>query len=159
MNERYTLFAGKPKKEVSAYINHLVKLAIFKYSRFLKFVVVGATGVVVNFGVLYLLTEKVHIWYLASATVAVAIAASSNYLQNHYWTFASKRANNPSLIVGWVKYLGAVGVTEVIYLGLVALFTSGFHFWYILSAVFSLVFTTILRFITADRFIWGARTR
>jgi len=145
------------KKEVVSYLKHLVKLAVFKHKRFLKFVVVGATGVAVNFGILYLLTDKIHFWYLASATLAVLIAASTNYLQNHYWTFKEKRENNPNVFKGWLKYLVAVGVTEVLYLGLMYLFTSVLGFWYMVSAVCALGITTILRFVTADRYIWGTK--
>jgi len=145
------------KKEVVSYLKHLVKLVVFKHQRFLKFAIVGATGIIVNFSILYFLTERIHFWYLASATLAVVVAASSNYLQNHYWTFAEKRENNPNIFIGWLKYLVAVGVTEVLYLGIMYLFTSIIGLWYMLSAVCALAITTVLRFITADRVIWGAK--
>jgi dolichol-phosphate mannosyltransferase len=145
------------RKQVVAYLKHLIKLYLFKYKHLLKFVVVGASGVVVNFGLTYLLTDKVHLWYLVSSMIAIGTAASSNYVMNHYWTFNDKQENNPSLFKGWLKYLSAIGVTEVIYIGLMFLFTSVVGLWYMLSAVLSLVITTTLRYITADRWIWGRK--
>ncbi len=135
------------------------KLFLFKYQRFFKFMAVGSTGVVVNFGLTYLLTEQIHLFYLFSSAFAVATAASSNYIMNHFWTFREKRANNPNILVGWMKYLLAIGVTELIYLSLMYLFTDVAGFWYMFSAVFSLFLTFILRFFTADRWIWGKKDK
>jgi putative flippase GtrA len=58
--------------------------------RFVKFAVVGASGVVVNLGVLALLKAlRLHI-NLASA-LAIEISLLSNFLVNHAWTFRDRR--------------------------------------------------------------------
>jgi cytidyltransferase-like protein len=150
---------GKRLNRSSKYfkLGRFAKLFVFTYQKFLKFIVVGSTGVVVNFGLTYLLTEQIHLFYLLSSALAVATAATTNYLMNHYWTFREKRANNPNILTGWMKYLVAIGVTELIYLGLMYLFTSVFGLWYMFSAVFALFLTFTIRFFTADRIIWGKK--
>ncbi len=60
---------------------------IKKYSRFLKFAVVGGSGALITFGITYALTEWLHWYYLLSMVVAVAVATIWNYNFNLYWTF------------------------------------------------------------------------
>lgn len=121
---------------------------------YIKFNVVGAIGAVINFGLLYLLTDELGIWYMLSATIAIVVANSFNYTFNHLWTFRHKRETNPNLFLGWLKFLFTVGAVEVVYLGLVYLFTDICGFHYMLSAFFALALTSILRYIIADRWIW-----
>jgi dolichol-phosphate mannosyltransferase len=61
--------------------------------RFGKFGIVGATGVVVNTGVLWLLTHGLGLYYLFASPVAIEIAMVTNYLLNNNWTFLDRRAS------------------------------------------------------------------
>ena len=57
--------------------------------KFVKFGLVGASGLIVDFSVTYLLRERVKInQYLANAA-GFTLAASSNFVLNRVWTFAS----------------------------------------------------------------------
>ncbi|OIO17102.1 hypothetical protein COT27_01690 [Candidatus Kuenenbacteria bacterium CG08_land_8_20_14_0_20_37_23] len=58
-----------------------------KYSQFLKYCVGGGTAFVVDFSLLYFLTDIIGIWYLWSATLSFVIAAFVNYLIQKFWTF------------------------------------------------------------------------
>ena len=60
---------------------------IKKYAKFWKFCVVGGSGAVITFGITWLLTEKLGMWYMASMVIAVAIATVWNYNFNLMWTF------------------------------------------------------------------------
>lgn len=54
--------------------------------RFVRFIIVGATGAVVNLSILYLLTSGgVH--YLLSGAVAIEAAFLFNFFFNKMWTF------------------------------------------------------------------------
>lgn len=58
-------------------------------AQFIKFCVVGGSGVVVDFAITYLLKEKLRLnKYIANSTGFVC-AASTNYLLNRLWTFQS----------------------------------------------------------------------
>jgi putative flippase GtrA len=64
----------------------ITEVLIFK---FIKFCVVGFSGMVIDFGTTWLLKEKVRInKYLANSTGFI-LAASSNYIWNRFWTFQS----------------------------------------------------------------------
>jgi|GEM_PF-688075 len=60
-------------------------------ARFLRFCLVGLSGVLVNEGLLWLLTEKFAIYYLFSALIAIEVSIFNNYLLNEFWTFRDRR--------------------------------------------------------------------
>jgi len=66
--------------------HHLVR-------RFGKFGLVGATGVLVNTGVLWLLTHGLGVYYLVASPIAIEIALCCNYVLNNNWTFLDRRAS------------------------------------------------------------------
>ncbi len=72
--------------------------------QFVKFCVVGAGGMVVDFGITWLLKEKMHLnKYIANST-GFSIAVVNNFLWNKYWTFHDSSEE--------------VGVQFVIFLGI-----------------------------------------
>lgn len=58
--------------------------------KFLKYCIVGFSGMIIDFGTTWLLKEKIRInKYLANSTGFI-LAASSNYFWNRFWTFHSE---------------------------------------------------------------------
>ncbi len=61
--------------------------------KFIKFSVVGFSGLLIDFGLTYLLKEKLKVQkYLANA-IGFIVAAVSNYFFNRIWTFESANQN------------------------------------------------------------------
>lgn len=58
--------------------------------KFLKFGVVGASGMVVHFCVLYLLRDIIGINQYIANTIGFVTAATTNYILNRIWTFRSQ---------------------------------------------------------------------
>lgn len=70
--------------------------------KFLKFCIVGSSGMVVDFGSTWLLKEKIKVnKYIANSTGFI-LAATSNFLLNHFWTFHSE---NRQLSVEYLSFL------------------------------------------------------
>jgi len=83
--------------------------------KFLKFGVVGLTGMVIDFSITFLLKEKLKIHrYIASSTGFV-IAATSNYILNRIWTFHS---TDPKIFIEYSTFI----VISIIGLGINNLF-------------------------------------
>ena len=61
--------------------------------KFLKFGVVGFSGVFVDFGVTYLFKEIIKINKYVSNAIGFICAATSNYILNRIWTFQSENAD------------------------------------------------------------------
>ena len=70
--------------------------------KFLKFGLVGFSGLLLDFGITYLTKEKLR-WnkYLANS-LGFAVACTSNYLLNRMWTF---RSADPGIAVQFSKFI------------------------------------------------------
>jgi putative flippase GtrA len=58
--------------------------------KLLKFVLVGFSGMLIDYGATWLLKEKFRINQYVANSVGFILAASSNYVWNRIWTFASQ---------------------------------------------------------------------
>ena len=70
--------------------------------KFLKFIIVGFSGMIVDFSITILLKEKLKIHRYISSSAGFTFAATSNYLFNRLWTFES---NNPKVLVEYSTFL------------------------------------------------------
>jgi len=74
---------------------------------FLKFAIVGGSGVIVDFGITYLLKEKAKINRYIANSIGFITAASTNYILNRLWTFQSE---DPRI---GQEYLTFVGIAVI----------------------------------------------
>lgn len=100
-----------------------------------RYVFVGGTAFVADFGSLYLLTEYAGLHYLVSATIAFVIGLAVNYLLSTLWVFQARKVRNPYMEFLFFALIGVVG------LGLNALimyvFTDLLAVYYLLSKIIS----------------------
>lgn len=91
-------------------------------TRFLKFLVVGGSGVFVNLLAMALLLRSIGWRDWRVSAMASVIAALSNYLLNNHWTFSDRRRTGRALSGGVFLYLimsgVGIAVTAAIYAGL-----------------------------------------
>ena len=71
--------------------------------RFLKFCLVGGSGVVVDFGVTYLAKEFLKLNKYVANSLGFICAATSNYILNRTWTFGS---NDPDIVMQYFRFFG-----------------------------------------------------
>ena len=79
------------------------------FLQFIKFCVVGGTGVVVDFGITFLFKEKLKLNKYIANSLGFMAAASTNYLLNRWWTF---RSHDPEVAQHYVQFVGisAIGL-------------------------------------------------
>jgi len=70
--------------------------------KFFKFVIVGFSGLFVDFGITFLFKEKLKVQKYVSNSIGFISAASSNYLLNRIWTFHSE---NPKVLVEYSQFM------------------------------------------------------
>ena len=127
-----------------------------KLLRLGKFFLVGAIGMPVHLGVLYVLTEA-GLYYVASAAIAVIVAISFNYFLNHYWTFKDRHTS--SLGKGYAKYLVVGCISDTVYLGLLYVAVDMLHIYYVLAAGGIIVGLGLLRYHIIGRWIWRTKEK
>lgn len=70
--------------------------------KFLKFGIVGASGMVVHFAVLYFFRETVVLNDFVANTLGFVTAATTNYILNRIWTF---RSHEKQVTVEYLKFI------------------------------------------------------
>lgn len=71
------------------------------FLKFLKFGAVGASGVIVNFGVTWFFKEVCKLNKYLSNIIGFIVAATTNFFLNRWWTFQS---TNPQVGTEYAKY-------------------------------------------------------
>jgi len=137
---------------------------IFKFAltapesiRFLKFCAVGALGTLINTGILWLLTERLGLYYLLSSVFSIEAAIISNFLLNDRFTFADRRRKTASSF--WIRMLkyNLVSLSGlVINMGVLWLLTSAAGVYYLLSNLAGIAAATLWRFTVNFHWTWKA---
>ena len=142
------------------YLRHISRLARAsgEAGQFLKFCVVGLTGVFVNMGLLWALTKFIGLDYRISAIFAIEISIFSNFTLNEIWTFR-KRPKTGSLAGRILSFNFACIIGAVInFIALVAL-TEVFHLYYLLSNLFGIACATLWNYFMSATWVWKGAER
>jgi len=112
--------------------------------KFIKFAVVGFSGLFVDFGTTFICKEKIKIPKYVSNAIGFTFAASTNYFLNRWWTFQSQ---NPEVAVEYIKFLAisliGLGINTLILWILVSKFKKHFY----LSKLFAIAVVTLWNFV------------
>jgi len=118
----------------------ITKSLIYK---FIKFGIVGFSGVFVDFGFTYLCKEIIKIPKYVSNAIGFTIAASSNYYLNRVWTFHS---HNPEVAIEYSKFIAislvGLGINTLILWLLVSKYKRNFY----ISKLFAIAVVTVWNF-------------
>ena len=134
--------------------------ALFR-PRFIKFGIVGASGVVVNLSVLFIGQEMLfsHVGSETlrlnlSLALAIFIATISNFTWNRRWTWQDRRAlRSVPIIVQFGQYAVACWVGIVIQFGLTNLFAFFLH--YLAANLIAVVIASLFNFVANDFWTFG----
>jgi len=145
--------AGQSKlssKVIFDYLLMLLNQAYKTHKHFIPFSIVGLSGVFVNTGILYGLTEFLGIHYLYSSIIAIEISIITNFLLNNFWTWSHRKLkttflsrlfkfNLVSLISLTVNFTTLFLLTQ--YLGL----------WYVYSNLIGIFAALFINYFVNDR--------
>ncbi|MBU1036983.1 GtrA family protein [Patescibacteria group bacterium] len=114
------------------------------WEQFIRFFIVGGFSTIVDFALLFSLTEWAKLWYLLSATVGFSGGAITNYSLNKNWTFQNKdkRIARQFTVFFIVALVGLAINNTILYLGVEV-----FNLWYMLAKVIAAAVTLIWSFI------------
>jgi dolichol-phosphate mannosyltransferase len=145
------------------YLHHLGRLYAYRYPQFfefLKFCLVGLTGLVVDTAVLVSLVDHFSVDPRFAAVFAFAAAVSWNYLFNRIWAFESGRSTSVSRsYVFFVSVcLGGLGVRIGVMHLLIAYAGMGVRPWYILASFIGITAATAFNFVGTKYVVFKSRS-
>lgn len=118
-------------------------------SQILRFGVVGGIAFVIDYSILYILTEFGGINSLISAAIAFTISVIFNYIASIKWVFdVNKKQTKKDVIIFFGLSIIGLGINElIIYIG------NNINIHYMISKLASTVIVMIYNFITRKIFI------
>ena len=85
-------------------------------TKFISFLIVGLSGILLDFGFTFICKEKVLLNKYLSNSIGFLISTISNYFLNRHFTFQS---NNPDIVTEFYWYIGISIIALIIYNGIV----------------------------------------
>lgn len=132
------------------YLKHLYALmrSTGEFMRFVKYCLVGASGIVVDEGIFWLLTEFGGLLNFLSAALSAEAAIITNFTLNNYFTFADRRLPGlKSSIIRFLKFnlvsLTGIGIKLAVFWALTSIFGS-YDLWFNLCGISVAVFWNYL---------------
>jgi dolichol-phosphate mannosyltransferase len=121
-----------------------------------RYVAVGGAGVLLGTAVLWFLTDRVHLFYLASASLAALGVVISDFLLNNTWTFANRRSTKKlSLKRRLTKHITSKAVGFVISFIVLAFFTQVIGLHYLFSNLFAICASFTWNYTASSRWVWA----
>ena len=119
-------------------------------NQILKFGIVGVIATIIDFAVLYLLTDFIHIHYLVSSIISFTVSVIFNYILSIKWVFeVNHKQTKKDFILFVVLSVIGLGINELImYLMVDKL---GIH--YMFTKIFATGVVMVYNFITRKIFI------
>lgn len=153
-----TRTAGESKLKLSQqidYLRHIISLMrrTGELGRFIRFCLVGASGVFVNMGLLWLLTELCGLFYLFSAAVSIETSIITNFTLNDFFTFPDRRSRGSRqffLRLGKYNLVSLAGLA--LNMTILWLFTTFLGLHYLLSNLCGIAIATLWNY--AANFLW-----
>lgn len=120
--------------------------------KLIRFLVSGGLAAIVNLSILYILTEWMGWWYLASATISFIVSILVGFLLQKLWTFNHLQEHRTRrqffLYSVWMLlYLG-------LNLGLMYLLVDGIKVYYLVSQFITSGLLAVLSFFVYSRIVF-----
>ena len=129
-------------------MNKLLESKLIK--QILKFTVVGGFAFVIDYGLLYVLTEFIGIHYLISSIISFTVSVIFNYIMSITWVFdVNKKQGVKEFIVFIILSVIGLGINELIMYLMVDIMV--IH--YMISKLFSTGIVMVYNFITRKIFV------
>ena len=130
-------------------------LGRFIPTRFALFGTVGALGVLVHLGVLYLLFLVAGAHFAWSQAIATLGAMTFNFWLNNFLTYRDRRlATARAMLRGWAGFVAACSVGALANVAVASLlFARGLHS--LLAALVGIAIGSVWNYALSSRFVWG----
>lgn len=122
-----------------------------------RYTLVGGLAFVVDFGLLFFLTEYVRLHYLISATISFLAGLLVNYVISTQWIFRDSKIKNKKVEFVLFGLIGVIGL--ILNNVLIYLFTDVVGLYYILSKLVTAIIVYMWNFLGRRYFLFNAKSK
>lgn len=127
--------------------------------RFLKFICVGASGIVVNQGLLWFFTEIIGFYYLISAAIAIETSIVTNFILNEKWTFRDRSKGKKGMFRRGIKFNTVSVAGLVINISVLFFCTEALGIYYLISNLIGIVAAFLWNYFVNLGWTWKEEIR
>ncbi|RPJ25396.1 MAG: glycosyltransferase family 2 protein, partial [Chloroflexi bacterium] len=149
--------AGESKasvKETIKFFRGLFRLRLAGQANFVRFLLVGVSGLVVNVLAMAAFTELAAIHYILSAALATQVSTLWNFGWTERWVFGQREPRR-GFLTRVLSFLAMNNAMLLLRGPILALLVDQWAVHYILANLVSLFAMTVLRYLLADKWIWN----
>jgi len=135
------------------FLENLFRIRFQKSREFLKFCIVGTSGVFVNMGLLIILTRMFGLLLEYASPIAIELSIISNFLLNSIWTFRARIVKTSLLKRFFRFHIVALSAGIVNYIILLSLHY-GLRLMDIIANLIGIAAATIVNYVLNSRWTW-----
>jgi len=147
---------GESKLSLNDQIEFLLNIAKIRFRQseeFVKYCIVGVSGLLVNLGLYIILTRLLHIQPAISSPIAIESSIISNFFLNHLWTFKNRRSAQ-----GMIKKLAnfhiVAGIAGLSNYSVFLLLFNYFGLYDIIANITGIAFGTLINYFCNSLWTW-----
>ena len=147
---------GESKLSIRDQIEFLLNIPRLRFNRsreFIKFCIVGTSGVFVNIGIYAGLTRLLGIPMEFASPIAIESSILSNFVLNHLWTFKWRNSSS-NLKFLLLKFHLVCGMAAIVNYGLLLTLVRVFGMWDIAANLLGIVAGTVINYGMNSLWTW-----
>jgi dolichol-phosphate mannosyltransferase len=134
-----------------------VKINSKKLEEFIKFAIVGGSGVLVNMGLLFILTRFLSVRLEIASPIAIEVSILTNFTLNNLWTFKKRNTHVPF----WTRlfrYHLVTGLAGIVNYLVLLLLVNNFGLHDMLSNLSGILIGTVITYSLNSLWTWNVRS-
>ena len=134
-----------------------MKITSKKLQEFIKFAIVGGSGVLVNMGLLFILTRFLSVRLEIASLIAIEVSILSNFTLNNLWTFKKRNTHVPF----WTRlfrYHLVTGLAGIVNYVVLLLLVNSFGLHDMLSNLIGILIGTFITYSLNSLWTWNVRS-
>lgn len=139
------------------YLRHIFELMKRQgeLARLLKFALVGASGIIVNLGILSILVERAGLFKLPASAISIETSIVTNFILNDLFTFSDRRSGKGSPFVARLAKFNAVSLVALgVNLGVFWLLAYPLNVYYLLAQFAGILVAFVINYLVNTSWTW-----
>jgi len=136
---------------------------VFLHSSFIKFVIVGTIGFLIDFTLSFLFIEKIKLSIWISTVISSEVAIISNFFCNNFWSFSHKKVTHAFLsYIKKFSHFNLVAVGSIIIQAILLHFATVIfpaYLWYIYKTIIIIAIIIPYSYYMYNYVIWKKKSR